>query len=764
MTTFLDVVKEGGIRIPLLQRDYAQGREENTQVRESFLDALAEAIRDATGKTLNLDFVYGRRSDGFLEPLDGQQRLTTLFLLHWYLASRNGAQSDFRAVMWDGHHAKFSYLTRPSARDFFDRLVEQPLDISSLSQMDSVQSTIRDQNWFLLAWLRDPTVRGVLTVIDAIHQRLHDLEDGYSRLVNASPIEFQYLPLDEFNLSDDLYIKMNARGKALTPFEIFKVQIEEFVKGCFQGELYPGSAFSWAQYFSLKMDTDWTDIFWKHRVGGSNEVDRQFLNFFKLFGLVSLVDSGRDNTLLAADLTSFLRKPVSLQSLRELGLLDRAFVERLADLLNRLAASGEELSYLGRSDYYDEVADFAEILNTGEGSMSDWVKRYAYFAFLLSQKDRELNPDAFHEWMRLVCNLVHASEIERYDRFANALLAVQTLASYGEGDQLLERVATCEVIGGLNQQQQREERIKASLILTPFQWRPLIEKAETHEYFRGQVEFLMQFSGIYGVWSLDRSWDEKEHKDFQRAFEFWFERAREVFPVEGRFEDFLWERALLCKGDYLLDYKYNKNLLKDSDRDVSWKRLLRADTQTESREAKRDLVKEVLSEFDPREPVGSLQATIQNGVGGADESVLWRKMLVEHPNLIRFCGKRCLRFEDVNIYLLTKTRRSGYHSELATHWLSQEFQRDNEGFQPLQCVYQTSNTGYTEPHAVFSYKTSTLKVLGNWPKVGILIDGPDFPDDMFAVWQPTSNALPVKSPEECRALLLKWAEYLRSQS
>lgn len=35
-------------------------------------------------KLINLDFIYGNLDGDTFLPLDGQQRLTTLFLLHWY--------------------------------------------------------------------------------------------------------------------------------------------------------------------------------------------------------------------------------------------------------------------------------------------------------------------------------------------------------------------------------------------------------------------------------------------------------------------------------------------------------------------------------------------------------------------------------------------------------------------------------------------------------------------------------------------------------
>jgi uncharacterized protein with ParB-like and HNH nuclease domain len=85
--TFLELInKYKKIEIPIIQRDYAQGREGKEELRKNFLKALFNAVKE--DKPLELDFIYGSVKDDVLQPLDGQQRLTTLFLLHWYIAEK----------------------------------------------------------------------------------------------------------------------------------------------------------------------------------------------------------------------------------------------------------------------------------------------------------------------------------------------------------------------------------------------------------------------------------------------------------------------------------------------------------------------------------------------------------------------------------------------------------------------------------------------------------------------------------------------------
>lgn len=86
--TFESFIKEYNIEIPAIQRDYVQGRGftiEEQDKRDSFVDKLIKHISEEDIEPCHLEFIYGaesEKSESFI-PLDGQQRLTTLFLLHW---------------------------------------------------------------------------------------------------------------------------------------------------------------------------------------------------------------------------------------------------------------------------------------------------------------------------------------------------------------------------------------------------------------------------------------------------------------------------------------------------------------------------------------------------------------------------------------------------------------------------------------------------------------------------------------------------------
>lgn len=258
-----------GIEIPIIQRDYAQGRadDETTAIRRRFARTVVGAAYGAAGVPeggVGLDFVYGgvharKRDDGqhyLLEPLDGQQRLTTLHLLHWYVASRADVLN--RDAVW----LRFSYATRPSARYFAAALREHPLP----DEAGVPSAWITDQPWYLYPWQDDPTIASMLVMLDAIHEAAleiaattrADAAAAWGRLSDrvAPKIWFLFLPVADLGRGEDLYLKMNSRGKPLTKFEVLKADLEDALANVLTPKQH--------EHVTRSFDGGWTDLFWEY--------------------------------------------------------------------------------------------------------------------------------------------------------------------------------------------------------------------------------------------------------------------------------------------------------------------------------------------------------------------------------------------------------------------------------------------------------------------------------------------------------------------
>ena len=160
--TFLELIKEYKIEIPIIQRDYAQGRVEKSELRDDFLNTLSGIVDN---KKVELDFVYGSVKNGVFQPLDGQQRLTTLFLMHWFIALKENKLDEFKNLL-----IKFTYETRVSSREFCYELINKGI-IYNYNKDKYVSQQIKDSSWFFHSWERDPTIKSMLTMLDSIEEK-----------------------------------------------------------------------------------------------------------------------------------------------------------------------------------------------------------------------------------------------------------------------------------------------------------------------------------------------------------------------------------------------------------------------------------------------------------------------------------------------------------------------------------------------------------------------------------------------------------------
>lgn len=684
-----------GVLIPIVQRDYAQGRPGADEVRERFLDALYTALErgDDGHPPLDLDFVYGyfAEASGRFVPIDGQQRLTTLFLLHWYLAQVDDSVEDFQERTVNGNNARFQYAVRSSSDDFLKELARCAIDLGALLAADrgasnELSKTLRNQHWYFRAWERDPTVRSCLTMLDAIHAAFRTTSGFYERLVGPRPaITFQFLNLDDFGLGDELYIKMNARGRPLTDFEVFKSEVEKFARN--EGSLprveREGKTLPMYEHVGIQLDTTWSHLVWallrsEHADTATDDswtrrLDPQLLNLMRTVAIVThpRVDASGDEAETVEGWLEDLHNGIvtTFPGYVRRGAITPEWVEtlaRLMDLWSGAHASGEEpglRTFLPRANYYDEGAMFRRVREDrprrgtdarkpdGAVTYTDLVRFAAYCLYLSAGHDRA----GLDDWMRVTSNLAINSLLDGGDSLRRALRGIRRLLPSVEAG-VLAHLAADGKIEGFSRQQVREERLKAQLIQHSGSWRELIERAELHPYFRGQIEFLLDFSGVLAVWLPNESitWSEDDDHAHRQAFELALRRAEAVFASPGggltSLPDYLWERALLCKGDYLLrpsPASQRRNLcINTLDAPTSWKVLLRGDLRDEQLQAKRELVRQVFEELDPDDLVGSLRSIVQAGpVDPESEDAEWRAVLIQKPELLKYCRRRWLLWE-----------------------------------------------------------------------------------------------------------------------
>lgn len=597
--------QEQGLRIsiPIIQRDYAQGRKDQEEVRETFVKALLAYITDATEASHNLDFVYGaygQAQGSAFFPLDGQQRLTTLFLLHWYLAQTTadqGLRAEFYNALYDSdsQRSRFGYETRPSSRDFCDALLRETLQTPLRREEKSALSEVlKDQPWFNLSWAEDPTIDGMLTMLDTIDKHFADAGDLLGRLLSTDKpaITFEYMDLKGFGLTDELYIKMNARGKQLTPFEHLKAQLEQY----FRQEIGDAEA----ETFARKMDQEWADLYWAYRneVSQDNTYDDELNHTLQLligYHYILHTQSGTSNAKEALEVLLTTERQLSCYDYERIGALTPGLCQWIDSALSVLCNGTHKIRTYLQPHYYAEEAMFVRMMKRERGGWTH-ANRALFFAYLtyLVEHGRPTTTEEgeqLHQWMRVMRNLCHPDNHPLDDANAYARLVRSIWSIRGDAPRIIEvlREANEPMWSSFPRHQQIEEQVKARLISLGAEWQEVIERAELHDYFRGQIAFILELAGLENADVQGMSADEQS--EALERLKHYTDLTAELFRdgYQGRRKhdpDYCLERAVLTKGNYLIanegdvwGYRY-LNLYSSTEtggniyRDSSWRRCM----------------------------------------------------------------------------------------------------------------------------------------------------------------------------------------------
>lgn len=575
--TFIDLFRgtEGGgealngIEIPLIQRDYAQGRDmpKVEDIRRRFVGALKKAL--INNEPVTLDFVYGEIDNNrTLIPLDGQQRLTTLFLLHWYIARREGVSEDKLAFL-----TKFSYATRYSAREFCKRLVSpayQP-DFNRFK----LSEEITDQNWMPLDWENDSTISAMLRMIDYIHVMFNNSCNNLWPRLEAGCISFYFLPIKQLGATDDLYIKMNSRGKPLTEFENVKAEWEASIRAISPSIMPQQDAEQLQHRIEQKMDLDWTDLLWPYRNGqtGSSAddvVDDKFIRYLRfLTDIIYYKDEELKKN--SSDILSIVEDLFrdSEKAPEHLEFIERGFdcwlhvdIEHLFNtyLTTTPTASDPQkcvvaapVNVFAQACYtYGDMNGRTRLFPIGRS-----VMLYAFLYYL--QHKNTISDTQFARRIRIITNLIKQSEYElREDNMPNLLRQTEYILTHGDVE---------EGYLNFNANQLAEEHEKAAWLQTHADKADTLCRLENHPLLQGAIR-------VIGL----------DHIDFT-------DRFYSLFACDHS----LVNRALLSIGDYALLVNNRFQIGSGSaDFDSSWRAIF--STSQQGIAPKRDILLALLSQ------------------------------------------------------------------------------------------------------------------------------------------------------------------------
>jgi len=520
---FHDLIKKQKVEIPIIQRDYAQGRIDAKEVRVNFLKALYDSLN--LNIPIKLDFIYGSNINGSFQPLDGQQRLTTLFLLHWYAATiGNELSSENRALL-----SKFSYETRITSREFCLALVSNPINID-INSDEAINTKIIDSNWFFLSWKNDPTIDSMLRTIDDIHKIFSKVDSLWNKLISSeSSISFYYVELENIGLTDDLYIKMNARGKLLTSFENFKATFQKYTD---DNKWEDGEEVK--NRFALKIDTCWTDYFW-HNFKKNNSVDEALMRFIATNAMLCL---SIENLVVDERISKIRQLQEQPDSVRPEYFTKEGFsylvecfeiYESVLKNKTKIKLPFPFWRHKTENSILSTIVYENNVYSTVQTNSATYTQKVLFFAQTeyLRRVDT-FNESNFQDWMRVIRNIVSRGSLDKDGNRPDVIRSPETFD--GVTNLINELAKGCENIyqylselsnlkSQFSKDQIEEEKNKAKLIIIKPELKHLIFSAEDNELLSGRIEFI--FYAI-GYDNIVENFNETDFSNVQKIFATYF--------------------------------------------------------------------------------------------------------------------------------------------------------------------------------------------------------------------------------------------------
>lgn len=757
--SFYDIISEYIIEIPIIQREYAQGRtiDKVKSIRKRFVDDLVTSIKN--NEKLHLGFVYGKIEgrenqvrkkmnkdaiSSILEtvkfyaqnlemdinaevkdlsisndvnlttlkfiPLDGQQRLTTLFLLHWYIYMKGGKVDD---TQW---FKNFKYSNRKSALAFCNEMVKADnvsliRDMLNSSSKSDIKDVIENSVFYLKKWMKDPTVKGMLEMLKDI-EKAFPIDFDFSNVdIEKLPFEFDFMDLDQLKQTDELYVKMNSRGKQLSDYEHFKSWLQEIYENVYElngnDKKDLNKYFSdeeiiqvkgdkkWLESFWKKLDTVWLNYFWRNIDSNFSELDNFYYNFIKNLALMRNLATNKSVSFNAfKELYGLIRNTEIYDSSK----VDYIPLEKFKISLNNEESKGyflfnletlkfidktfESLLYLEESSNFD-ILDLEEVLTSPfidfkitslffkkdlfTPSLWHSVYFYAFFVFINDEKPQGATKE-LKDWLRFTRNIIYNTYIQNPENYNSALKQINYLSSFKCN--IARSIIAKEIENTFfDNKQYKEECIKFELINNENAlqisngdtWESLITKNENHTYFFGQIGFILNFV--------------KDDNDLHSLSDFnhYSRQIYKLYDDEIRTsKEKLLERFLLCQGEkeyfYFPYYKSSRLFCNPSAqglrvRNENWRLFFERERIGVLKEAIDKLGEDVD------------RSTLKNYIDNYRESTVfyndkhhWKYLFLKYPGAIDYCNLSAIRIIKNNeIRLLKGYVITAYHAELRTY-------------------------------------------------------------------------------------------------
>lgn len=496
------------VEIPMLQRDYAQGRKSKESIAKDFLEKIFEVLKGKS-ENLHIDFIYGYSENNKFILVDGQQRITTLWLIHFIIYKMNNKFDDIKESL-----KNFSYSVRESSKKFCKNLITKDLTING----NPKEIILNKGGIFGKDLDNDPTIKAILNMLDLIYIEASKLseEELKNAVDNLNKITFSIFNMGDYDLGEELYIKMNARGKQLSKYENIKAYIQK--------------GLDFEENFKLlsSIDNEWSDFFFD--IKNINKFDNRGLIFLYYSALFFHFKENITDEKLDDYLSNDILKNIKYNFFDILKYKDKLqLLDNTIKILNKYSKE-------------KPLNNFVEKFDRKYLSNKDISYFYALLLFVSKIENIDSfdnDKKAFDDYYR-VCK--HFIENHRLDKNEHVKGFFELFNRLSDGyDNIYKYLSEDKKGTKFHTEIYKLEKRKSKLILknrenkdSKEKWEEILNKTSDNDFLVGWVDFLLDFSN-------------DNFNEFKEYTELTISIVKEL--NNDKFLN-LFQRALLTFGDY----------------------------------------------------------------------------------------------------------------------------------------------------------------------------------------------------------------------
>jgi uncharacterized protein with ParB-like and HNH nuclease domain len=249
---------------------------ENELITEKSVNEYLQKEYEKLKYNFKIGFIYAYHDNEYAGKfflIDGQQRITTLYLLLFALYRKTDKRNNFNELYFKNNKLKLDYKVREASHDFLQEFISYDGNVEN------------SPKYYKKEYEKDISIINIIKNYKAIYKFIEekDVNDEFIDYVENF-IEFNYFDTNISEQGEQLYLYMNSRGEHLSYQELIRAEIikkEKIIPKKEAGALWE----------------DWQNYFWVNR--GKDDLnanaDKGFEEFLKWATVIHIFTQDNPN-------------------------------------------------------------------------------------------------------------------------------------------------------------------------------------------------------------------------------------------------------------------------------------------------------------------------------------------------------------------------------------------------------------------------------------------------------------------------------------